>query len=271
MSRRPLARRSSPRLPWPAAPTARRGVVAEGVDGVFPTLTYPSHTTLAKGVAPARRGIVYNTRFNVAQATPPGLFEEVQRSATGTLATRDVYYKYPAITATTPARWPTSSRPTGRISRRSTSSSPIRPSTSTVARARPCARRSPTLGKVRALLDALPPGTKRLFRVFDHDALARVGADPRAALAAEPGIVFTCAERGAALRSARGGAHGYYPDFAELRTGFVAAGAGIARSDTLPRLQLEGVAPAVAALLGVPLPSAEGVALPGIVARSSPP
>ncbi|MBX3158791.1 MAG: alkaline phosphatase family protein [Deltaproteobacteria bacterium] len=37
-----------------------RGVHAEAVQGVFPTVTYPSHTTLATGVAPAVHGITTN-------------------------------------------------------------------------------------------------------------------------------------------------------------------------------------------------------------------
>jgi len=51
---------------WPA-PTlqwmAREGVSADGVRGVFPTVTYPSHTTLITGARPARHGIYYNQPF----------------------------------------------------------------------------------------------------------------------------------------------------------------------------------------------------------------
>jgi predicted AlkP superfamily pyrophosphatase or phosphodiesterase len=49
-------------------PTLRRvmseGTYAEGVVGVFPTVTYPSHTTLVTGVWPAVHGIVNNQRFD---------------------------------------------------------------------------------------------------------------------------------------------------------------------------------------------------------------
>jgi predicted AlkP superfamily pyrophosphatase or phosphodiesterase len=49
-------------------PTLRRilaeGAHAEGVIGVFPTVTYPSHTTLVTGVWPAVHGIFNNTRFD---------------------------------------------------------------------------------------------------------------------------------------------------------------------------------------------------------------
>jgi arylsulfatase A-like enzyme len=40
-----------------------RGSWADGVVGVFPSLTYPSHTTLVTGARPATHGIVQNTRF----------------------------------------------------------------------------------------------------------------------------------------------------------------------------------------------------------------
>jgi predicted AlkP superfamily pyrophosphatase or phosphodiesterase len=39
------------------------GAYAEGVEGVYPTLTYPSHTTLVTGVRPAVHGIVQNRIF----------------------------------------------------------------------------------------------------------------------------------------------------------------------------------------------------------------
>ena len=40
------------------------GAHASGVQGVLPTVTYPSHTTMLTGVSPARHGIFYNTTFD---------------------------------------------------------------------------------------------------------------------------------------------------------------------------------------------------------------
>jgi hypothetical protein len=40
------------------------GAFAQGVVGVIPTVTYPSHTTLISGVAPATHGIFANTTFD---------------------------------------------------------------------------------------------------------------------------------------------------------------------------------------------------------------
>jgi predicted AlkP superfamily pyrophosphatase or phosphodiesterase len=39
----------------------KTGSYAEGVRGSFPTVTYPSHTTIISGVLPAKHGIFYNT------------------------------------------------------------------------------------------------------------------------------------------------------------------------------------------------------------------
>lgn len=47
----------------------KRGVAAEGVDPVFPSVTYPDHTTMITGVTPAKHGIYYNTPFEPQGAT----------------------------------------------------------------------------------------------------------------------------------------------------------------------------------------------------------
>ncbi len=59
-------------------PNLRRFVVegtyAEGVTGVLPTVTYPSHTTLITGAAPARHGVLANTTFDPLQANYDGWY-----------------------------------------------------------------------------------------------------------------------------------------------------------------------------------------------------
>src|SRR5262245_51557099 len=42
----------------------KEGAFAEGVTGVVPTVTYPSHTTLVTGVWPVQHGILSNTTFD---------------------------------------------------------------------------------------------------------------------------------------------------------------------------------------------------------------
>ncbi len=51
---------------WPAPmlqQLRREGAHAEAVRTVFPSVTYPAHTTMITGVHPARHGIVYNSPF----------------------------------------------------------------------------------------------------------------------------------------------------------------------------------------------------------------
>ena len=50
------------------------GTFAEGVQGVIPTVTYPSHTTLITGVSPAEHGIVANTVFDPLRANQGGWY-----------------------------------------------------------------------------------------------------------------------------------------------------------------------------------------------------
>ncbi|MBB3862234.1 putative AlkP superfamily pyrophosphatase or phosphodiesterase [Novosphingobium hassiacum] len=50
------------------------GAYAAGVTGNLPTVTYPSHTTLITGVAPARHGIVSNNTFDPKQINYGGWY-----------------------------------------------------------------------------------------------------------------------------------------------------------------------------------------------------
>jgi hypothetical protein len=59
-------------------PSLRRflseGAYADGVIGVVPTVTYPSHTTLVTGVWPAKHGIWANTKFDPLQKNDQGWY-----------------------------------------------------------------------------------------------------------------------------------------------------------------------------------------------------
>ena len=55
-----------------------QGAHASGVNGVLPTLTYPSHTTLMTGVAPATHGIVANNSFDPTGINQGGWYWYVQ-------------------------------------------------------------------------------------------------------------------------------------------------------------------------------------------------
>jgi predicted AlkP superfamily pyrophosphatase or phosphodiesterase len=52
----------------------KEGSYAEGVEGVVPTVTYPSHTTLVTGVWPAKHGIPANSVFDPLQKNYQGWY-----------------------------------------------------------------------------------------------------------------------------------------------------------------------------------------------------
>src|SRR5215469_14990421 len=52
----------------------KEGAYAEGVLGVVPTVTYPSHTTLVTGVWPAKHGIFANTVFDPLRKNQEGWY-----------------------------------------------------------------------------------------------------------------------------------------------------------------------------------------------------
>ena len=52
----------------------KEGAFADGVEGVVPTVTYPSHTTLMTGVWPAKHGILANTTFDPLQKNYQGWY-----------------------------------------------------------------------------------------------------------------------------------------------------------------------------------------------------
>ncbi|HEY6899293.1 MAG TPA: ectonucleotide pyrophosphatase/phosphodiesterase [Puia sp.] len=124
-----------------------------------------------------------------------------------------------------------------------------------------------TLAAVQELIARLPASQRKLFRVVSREEIAAIGGDPRAALAlsAEQGIAFAASEQGEPLRASRGGTHGYFPDFREIQTGFIAVGPGLKKDMTIPVMGLEDVAPLVAKLLGLELPSARGSLYPGLL------
>lgn len=399
---------------WPAPNMQQlktQGVYAGGVQGIFPTVTYPSHTTLITGVPPSRHGITYNTPFepqgatgrwyteakdikaetlwdalrkaglrtasvswpvsvgapvdyNIPetfslsnpgdrraptseQATPKGLFEEIQQQATGQLSASDLNLRYLGMNETLSrmaayliGRYKPNlltvhlpctdeaQHDQGRHGDRVTLSvaaadhgigtileaiqkAGIKDSTTVIVTGdhgfvdihsalAPNAwlaaadlldknnwkamfhsgggstflrLKQPndvqTLQQVRKILAALPAAQRKLFRIVERAELDQAGADPEAALAltAVQGISFTTAKEGAAFRPARGGAHGYFPDFKEIQTGFIASGAGIISGGVLPVMQLEDIAPLVAHLLGVPLKAATGTVYPGILRK----
>jgi predicted AlkP superfamily pyrophosphatase or phosphodiesterase len=126
------------------------------------------------------------------------------------------------------------------------------------------------LQQARSLIERLPRGVRTLFRVVERDELTALGADPDAvfALTAMPGVVFSPDRTGAAVQAAHGAGHGYHPDVPDMRTGFLASGAGIRTGAVVPMLPLEDVAPLIAALLGLEFTTTDSVLLPGLLATT---
>ena len=63
----------------------REGAHAHGVDGVFPSVTYPSHTTIVTGVYPARHGIFCNALFEKDEATKGQIYWRFDQITSPTL------------------------------------------------------------------------------------------------------------------------------------------------------------------------------------------
>ncbi|WP_192347998.1 alkaline phosphatase family protein [Algoriphagus sp. Y33] len=123
-----------------------------------------------------------------------------------------------------------------------------------------------TVAKVHQLLADLPENIKRLFRVVDREGLDKIGADPNAVLALAPiqGISFSGATSGDVLKAAKGGTHGYFPDFDEIETGFIAWGAGIRENVEIQEMGLVDVAAVVKYLLNLSIELPESTLYPGI-------
>lgn len=92
---------------------------------------------------------------------------------------------------------------------------------------------------------------------------------PQLILTTRPGFCFGDAVLGKPLVDAGGhkGTHGHRPELPFMYATFVAAGAGIKPGVRLTTIDNIDVAPTIARLLGVPLPSAEGRVLTEILAK----
>ncbi|UPK66770.1 alkaline phosphatase family protein [Chitinophaga filiformis] len=124
-----------------------------------------------------------------------------------------------------------------------------------------------SLEKVKEILTHLPADQQKLFKIIDRKQLDAIGADPDAALAlaAMPGVTIGAGVKGAVVKAAKGGTHGFYPDFREIQTGFVAYGAGIAKGKTVKEMDLTDIAPVIAKLLGLSFNTADGHIPAGIL------
>ncbi|SHK84038.1 Predicted pyrophosphatase or phosphodiesterase, AlkP superfamily [Chitinophaga jiangningensis] len=124
-----------------------------------------------------------------------------------------------------------------------------------------------TLNKVKALLHTLPANQQAMFKIIDQQQLASVGADPNAAmaLAASDGVNISGTVKGELVKAGKGGAHGYFPDFRDIQTGFVAFGPGLKKGVVVKEMKVTDVAPVVAKLLGLSFGEIDGKIPAGIL------
>ncbi|TXK45715.1 alkaline phosphatase family protein [Pontibacter qinzhouensis] len=387
---------------WPAPnlhQLMEEGVYSEGVRGIFPTVTYPSHTTIITGALPAAHGIYYNIPFepqgatgnwfteekliqtetlwdkvnkagmktasvswpvsvgapihyNLPEnfslqspgdrrapiseaATPKGLFEEVMQNATGALEANDLNLRYYSMdenigrmagyiirrykpnfisvhivgvdgaqhaegregknvpravanadhavgaireavekagildstafvivgdhgfvdihTSLSPNVWLAQQGLISKVGIEVKWKAMFHTATGSAFLHLKDKNDKKTLKQVRDLLNNLPEEERKLFRIVEKEELERIGAAPDAvmALAAVKGVALKRDVDGPARKEGKGGAHGFYPDFPEIQTGFIASGAGVNKvKQTLP-VGLEDIAPFVAELLGI--------------------
>jgi hypothetical protein len=106
------------------------------------------------------------------------------------------------------------------------------------------------------------------FHVVSAQEMLARGADPQAwfGLDAAPGWIFEDGVAGERFAPAsQRSAGGYAPAESRMATGLVAWGAGLRSAVRVPELRQIDIAPTLALLLGVPLASAEGRALVGVL------
>ena len=117
-----------------------------------------------------------------------------------------------------------------------------------------------TLSRVKKILAELPEEEKKLFRIIDREKLSAVGGNPEVAfaLAGENGTSFDNRLTGTIIRPGKGGAHGFFPDFQEIRTGFVAVGPGITKGGVIGSMNERDIAPSVAKMLNLNLKKHDG-------------
>jgi predicted AlkP superfamily pyrophosphatase or phosphodiesterase len=110
-----------------------------------------------------------------------------------------------------------------------------------------------TLNQVRKLLNAMPEDQKKLFRVLERKELDVIGADPNVLLALAPieGISMSSTIIGTIIKPAQGGTHGFFPNFKNIETGFIASGPELIEAGKVSEMGLEDIAPIISKILNL--------------------
>lgn len=123
-----------------------------------------------------------------------------------------------------------------------------------------------TMQQVQAMLAKLAADPESgIAEVLDRDAIAKREAFPDATFLVvfKPGYYAGAAVSGNLVTDVPGnrGSHGFSPEYPEMRASFFAAGAGIAHHRDLGVVDMRQIAPTVARILRVPMPTAKAAAL----------
>lgn len=112
-----------------------------------------------------------------------------------------------------------------------------------------------------ALKDLADEEDACLFRFYEGEAARRLGGFPDAAfiVGVKPGCYLGGGFEAPITRdSTPGGGHGYLPELEEMDSTFFITGPGVPAGRNLGRIDMRDIAPTLASLLRVKLPSAEG-------------
>ena len=119
-----------------------------------------------------------------------------------------------------------------------------------------------TAEKVRALAEKLAADPANgIAGVLDQDAMRKRETFPNAALllVLKPGYYTGPATSGSLVTDVPGsrGSHGFSPEYPEMHSSFFAVGAGVSRGRDLGVVDMKRIAPTVAGMLGVRMPTAK--------------
>jgi predicted AlkP superfamily pyrophosphatase or phosphodiesterase len=118
--------------------------------------------------------------------------------------------------------------------------------------------------QVKDIMNALPDVQKVLFTIYDRNDLDKIGADPEATLALgmKKGYVSNSEFEGKIIQDCKPvAAHGFFPDFKEIQTGFIISGPNVAAHDKKITFDMgiQDIASLISSLLDLDFESKDGV------------
>ena len=117
--------------------------------------------------------------------------------------------------------------------------------------------------KVKALLNRLAADPENgVNRIIDSDEIARMGGTPKASYWIDFKIGYSMGGSQTHISpSTQKGTHGWFPDHPEMRASFFISGPGVPKKGSIGEIDQRDIAPTVAKIMKVSLPSADGKAL----------